>query len=120
VRNNEVHHNVAGIEIENSVNSLVEGNYVHDNTGESWCLSCRSNISKECHDTKVLRNRVVRNNLANFAADNAFVKNVLAGTGIMVLACGSDEIAENEIIGNGSFGIAVTSLGAVFPPKTKL
>ena len=118
VRNNEVHHNVAGIEIENSVNSVVQGNYVHDNTGGILVFVLPFNISKECHDTKVLRNRIVRNNLANFAAENAFVKNVLAGTGIMVLAADNTEVAENEISENGSFGIAVTGLATVFPPKT--
>jgi cytochrome c peroxidase len=118
VRNNEVHHNVAGIEIENSINSVVEGNYVHDNTGGILVFVLPFNISKECHDTKVIRNRVIHNNLPNFAADNAFVKNVLAGTGIMVLAADRTEIAENEIVDNGSFGIAVTGLTTVFPPKT--
>ena len=118
VRNNEVHHNVAGIEIENSVNSIVEGNYVHDNTGGILVFVLPFNISKECHDTRVVRNRVIQNNLANFAADNAFVKNVLAGTGIMVLAADNTEVAENEIVENGSFGVAVTGLATVFPPKT--
>src|SRR5262249_25154604 len=33
VRDSEVYENVAGIEIENSINAIVENNYAHNNTG---------------------------------------------------------------------------------------
>src|SRR5262249_20700573 len=66
VHANEVHDNVTGIEIENSVNALVEENYAHDNTGGILVFLLPNNPSKVGTDTRVLRNRVVTNNHANF------------------------------------------------------
>ena len=62
MRGNEVHGNVTGIEIENSVNALVEGNDAHDNTGGILVFLLPNNPSKVGSDTRVLRNRVVANN----------------------------------------------------------
>lgn len=119
VRGNEVHHCVAGIEIENSVGSVVENNYVHDNSGGILVFVLPFNVAKECRVTRVTHNQVIHNNTANFAAPNAFVRNVLSGSGIMVLAADETEVAENEIAENGSFGIAVAGLRTVFPSNTQ-
>jgi len=119
VRQNEAFENVTGIEIENSVNALVEENYVHHNTGGILVFLLPFNPSKVQDMTIVRRNRVHHNNTPNFADPNAIVANVLKGTGIMILAADRTEVYENEVIGNGSFGIAVVSLLNLFPRDTR-
>jgi cytochrome c peroxidase len=118
VRQNEAFENVTGIEIENSVNALVEENYVHHNTGGILVFLLPFNPSKVQDATVVRRNRVVHNNTPNFADPNAIVSNVLKGTGIMILAADRTEVYENEVVGNDSFGIAVVSLLNLFPRNT--
>ena len=115
VRGNEVHGNVTGIEIENSVNALVEDNYAHDNTGGILVFLLPNNPSKVGSDTKVLRNRVVSNNHANFGDPSAIVSQVPPGTGIFIMGADRTEVADNEIRGNDSFGVAVVSLRQAFP-----
>ncbi len=118
VRDNEVRDNVTGIEIENSVNALVEGNHAHDNTGGILVFLLPNNPSKVGSDTRVLRNRVVGNNHANFGDPGSIVSQVPAGTGIFIMAADRTEVAENEIQGNDSFGIAVVSLAQALPKGT--
>jgi parallel beta-helix repeat protein len=118
VRDSEVHGNVTGIEIENSVNALVEGNYAHDNTGGILVFLLPNNPSKEGTDTRVVRNRVIGNNHPNFGDPTAIVSQVPPGTGIFVMAADRTEIAHNEIRGNDSFGVAVVSLRQAFPRES--
>jgi cytochrome c peroxidase len=119
VRQNEAFQNVTGIEIENSVNALVEDNYVHHNTGGILVFLLPFNPSKVQDLTIVRRNRVLHNNTPNFADPEAIVSNVLKGTGIMILAADRTEVYENEVVGNDSFGIAVVSLLNLFPRDTR-
>jgi cytochrome c peroxidase len=118
VRQNEVHDNVTGIEIENSVDALVEDNLAHDNTGGILVFLLPNNPSKVGSDTRVLRNRVVTNNHPNFGAPGSIVSQVAPGTGIFIMAADRTEVAENEVRGNDSFGIAVVSLTAALPKST--
>jgi cytochrome c peroxidase len=119
VRNNEVHHNVTGIEIENSVNALVENNYAHDNTGGILVFLLPNNPSKVGSDCRVVGNRVVNNNHPNFGDPNAIVSKVPPGTGIMIMGADRTEVTQNEIRGNDSFGVSVISLALAFPKGTK-
>jgi cytochrome c peroxidase len=119
VRNNEVHHNVTGIEIENSVNALVENNYAHDNTGGILIFLLPNNPSKVGSDCRVVGNRVVNNNHPNFGDPNAIVSKVPPGTGIMIMGADRTEVTQNEISGNDSFGVSVISLAMAFPKGTK-
>jgi parallel beta-helix repeat protein len=118
VRASEVHDNVTGIEIENSMNALVEENYAHDNTGGILVFLLPNNPSKVGTDTRVVRNRVVSNNHPNFGAPGSVVSQVAPGTGVFIMAADRTEVAENEIRANDSFGIAVVSLTAAFPRGT--
>jgi parallel beta-helix repeat protein len=120
VRRNEAFQNVTGIEIENCVNAIVEDNYVHHNTGGILVFLLPFNPSKVQDGCIVRRNRVINNNTPNFADPEAIVHNVLKGTGIMILAADNTEVYENEIIGNGSFGVMVISLRQLFPEPTPL
>jgi parallel beta-helix repeat protein len=120
VRRNEAFQNVAGIEIENCVNAIVEDNYVHNNTGGILVFLLPFNPSKVQDGCIVRRNRVINNNTPNFADPEAIVSNVLKGTGIMLLAADNTEVYENEIVGNGTFGIMVIGLRQLFPAPTPL
>lgn len=120
VRRNEAFRNVTGIEIENCVNAIVEDNYVHNNTGGILVFLLPFNPSKVQEGCIVRRNRVHNNNTPNFADPEAIVSNVLRGTGIMLLAADNTEVYENEIVGNGSFGIMTIGLRQIFPEPIPL
>jgi parallel beta-helix repeat protein len=118
VRESEAHHSVTGIEIENSVDALVQANHVHDNSGGILVFLLPNNPSKVGRDARVVGNRVIANNHPNFADPNATVARVPPGTGVFIMAADGTEVAGNEIRGNDSFGIAVVGLGAAFPGAT--
>jgi parallel beta-helix repeat protein len=118
VRDSEAHDNVTGIEIENSVNAVVENNYVHDNTGGILVFILPNNPSKVGHNCIVRNNRVINNNHANFGNPNSIVSNVPPGTGVMVMAADNNEVTGNEIRGNDCYGVAVFSLEIAFPKGT--
>lgn len=118
VRDSEAYNNVTGIEIENSINAVVENNYVHDNTGGILVFVLPNNVSKVGRDCIVRNNRVINNNHPNFANPNSIVANVMVGTGILVMAADNTEITANEIRGNDTFGIAVFGLEVAFPKGT--
>jgi parallel beta-helix repeat protein len=118
VRDCEAFNNVTGIEIENSVNALVENNYVHDNTGGILVFILPNNVSKVGRNCRVVGNRVINNNHPNFGNPNSIVSNVPPGTGILVMAADDNEITGNEIRGNDCYGVAVFSLELAFPKGT--
>jgi cytochrome c peroxidase len=118
VRDSEAHDNVTGIEIENSVNAVVENNYVHDNTGGILVFILPNNPSKVGHNCIVRNNRVINNNHANFGNPNSIVSNVPPGTGVMVMAADNNEVTGNEIRGNDCYGVAVFSLEVAFEKGT--
>ncbi|MCI0388583.1 MAG: right-handed parallel beta-helix repeat-containing protein, partial [Acidobacteria bacterium] len=115
VRDCEVHSNVTGIEIENSVHALVENNYAHDNTGGILVFLLPNNPSKVGSDTSVRKNRIINNNHTNFGDLTSIVSQVQPGTGLLIMAADRTTVTENEIRGNNSFGIAVVGLAIAFP-----
>jgi parallel beta-helix repeat protein len=118
VRDSEAHDNVTGIEIENSVNAIVENNYVHDNTGGILVFILPNNPSKVGRNCIVRNNRVINNNHANFANPNSIVANVPPGTGVMVMAADNTEVTGNEIRNNDCYGVAVFGLEVAFEKGT--
>ncbi|MFY9608301.1 MAG: parallel beta-helix domain-containing protein, partial [Blastocatellia bacterium] len=118
VRDSEAYNNVTGIEIENSINAVVENNYVHDNTGGILVFVLPNNVSKVGRDCIVRNNRVINNNHPNFANPNSIVSNVPPGTGVLVMAAKNTEVIGNEIRGNDCYGVGVFSLEVSFPKGT--
>jgi cytochrome c peroxidase len=118
VRNCEAYGNVTGIEIENSINAVVENNYVYDNTGGILVFVLPNNVSKVGRDCIVRNNRVIENNHANFGNPNSIVSQVPPGTGILVMAADNTEVTANEIRGNDCYGVAVFSLETTFDKGT--
>jgi parallel beta-helix repeat protein len=107
VRNNEVLGNVAGIEIENTFNADVTGNNVHDNTAGIMVFNLPDLPQQGGHNVRVFSNKVLHNNLANFAAQGDIVSFVPSGAGIIVMASYKVEVFGNTITGNntGCFGV---------------
>ena len=114
VRGNRAYGNVTGIEIENSLNAVVEDNDVTDNAGGILVFALPNVPSKVSRHCRVVGNRVVDNNHENFADPTAIVAGVPSGTGIMILAADDVEVTGNEIRGNNSFGVAVVGLDSQF------
>jgi parallel beta-helix repeat protein len=108
VTNNEVFDNVAGIEIENTRHSIVENNYVHDNTGGILVFITPGLPIKTTYDTIVRNNFIVNNNTPNFGIPGSTVSGIPAGTGILNMAGDQTTIEGNVITGNKTIGILIT------------
>lgn len=109
VRRNLVERNVAGIEIENSINADVYENTATDNTGGVLVFSLPDLPKKIGHHCRVHNNKIVENNHENFAPKGNIVANVPAGTGVMILANRNVEIFDNEIKNNQNIGVSICS-----------
>ena len=114
VRGNTVYGNVTGIEIENSVNALVDDNDVYDNAGGVLVFLLPNNPSKISKGCVVQNNRIYNNNHENFADPNAIVSTVPSGTGVMILAADEVRVTQNEILNNKSMGVSVIGLETLF------
>lgn len=108
VRNSEAYNNVAGIEIENTINADVYNNTSHDNTGGILVFDLPG-LSQLGRNTRVFDNHVYRNNLSNFAPEGNIVGAVPPGTGLMVLASKGVEVFNNHITDNKTGSIAMIS-----------
>jgi len=108
VTHNEVFDNVAGIEIENTRHSIVENNYVHDNTGGILVFITPGLPIKTTFDTIVRNNFIVNNNTPNFGIPGSTVSGIPAGTGILNMAGDQTTIEGNVITGNQVIGILIT------------
>ncbi len=108
VTNNEAFDNVAGIEIENTRHSIVENNYVHDNTGGILVFITPGLPIKTTFDTIVRNNFIVNNNTPNFGIPGSTVAGIPAGTGILNMAGDQTTIEGNIITGNKVIGILIT------------
>ncbi len=107
VRNSIAEANVAGIEIENSRNALVEHNIVTRNTGGILVFDLPGLPVVGGGDVVVGRNLVVANDTANFAPPGNIVAGVRRGTGIMVMANENVLIEDNILDGNPTAPIMV-------------
>lgn len=109
VKNSIAYHNVAGIEIENSLDADVFENETYQNTGGLLVFDLPDLIQKKGGNVRVFKNKIHDNNLPNFAPKGNIVAKVPDGTGILILATNNVEIFENEIINNKSIGTGIIS-----------
>lgn len=108
VRNSRAEGNVAGIEIENTINADVYGNVATKNTGGILVFNM-PNLSQPGHSTRVFRNKVEQNNLDNFAAKGTAVASVPAGSGVVINSNSKVEIFDNDISDNKTANVIVSS-----------
>ncbi|WP_309088393.1 parallel beta-helix domain-containing protein [Phenylobacterium sp.] len=118
VKRSRAEFNVAGIEIENSYNADVFDNVATRNTGGILVFDLPNLPQMGGHSTRVFRNKVVRNDTANFAPKGNIVASVPTGTGVMVMANRNIHVFENEIDGNQSAAVMLVSYVQKFDDKS--
>ena len=115
VKNCTAYHNVAGIEIENTLYADVYDNYAHDNTGGILVFDMPNLKQKKGGYVRVYNNLITNNNHRNFAPEGNIVGKVPAGTGFMVLAASNVEVFNNRIEKNKTAGVSIASFLLVEP-----
>lgn len=108
VRRNVAEHNVAGIEIENTIGADVYDNIARDNTGGILVFNLPG-LSQEGHGTRVYNNQVLHNNTENFAPRGTAVASVPAGSGVVVNSNDAVEIFANQISDNQTANVIISS-----------
>jgi len=116
VKRSRAEFNVAGIEIENSMNADVYDNVATHNAGGILVFDLPDLPQQGGHSTRVYRNKVVDNDTPNFAPKNSTVAAVPTGTGFMVLA--NDEVAffDNRVENNRSANVLILSFNSTGKP----
>jgi parallel beta-helix repeat protein len=109
VKNSTAEFNVAGIEIENSMNADVHDNLSTHNAGGILVFDLPNLPQMGGHSTRVFHNRVVQNDTKNFAKKGAIVGDVPTGTGIMVMANRDIHVFDNEIDQNQTAAVMVVA-----------
>ena len=89
--------NVAGIEIENSRNALVEGNWVSRNTGGILVFDLPGLPVMGGGNVVIRGNVVTTNDTPNFAPPGNIVASVRRGTGVLVMA-NDGVLIENNVL----------------------
>jgi parallel beta-helix repeat protein len=108
VRRCRAEQNVAGIEIENTIDADVTENVATGNTGGILVFNM-PNLSQPGHSTRVFKNRVEQNNLANFGAKGTAVASVPAGSGVVVNSNAKVEIFDNDVLDNRTANVIISS-----------
>lgn len=109
VRNNRAIFNVAGIEIENTVDADVYDNVAKNNTGGVLVFNM-PDLSLEGKRTRVYRNQIVNNNTANFGKPGTAVASVPAGSGISINSNDLVEVFDNDLRNNRTAHIVISSV----------
>ena len=108
VRRCHAEQNVAGIEIENTIGADVYDNVATGNTGGILVFNM-PNLSQPGHSTRVFKNKVFKNNIANFAAKGAAVASVPAGAGVVINSNSKVEIFDNDIADNQTANLIISA-----------
>jgi parallel beta-helix repeat protein len=111
--------NVSGFEIENSTGVRADHNVATGNTGGILSFTLPNLDVKSNSNNQIDHNVVRDNNKANTCLEpEDEVCGVPVGTGILVLAADANVVTQNDITGNGSFGIGVANfcVGTGVPP----
>lgn len=116
VKNCHVHDNVAGIEIENSTDADVFDNLCENNTGGILIFDLPDLPVKNGSRCRVFNNKVINNNVKNFAVKGTVVAEIPAGTGIIVMATNDCQVYNNEIKGHNTLSASVISYTSLQKP----
>ena len=109
VRRNRAEWNVAGIEIENTVDADVYENVATNNTGGILVFNM-PNLPQLGERTRVFNNQVNNNNTENFGHEGTPVASVPAGSGIVITSNDKVEVFNNEIKNNQTANIIISSV----------
>ena len=109
VRRNRAEFNVAGIEIENTIDADVYENVATNNTGGILVFNMPA-LSQEGRNTRIFNNRVFENNYKNFGHKGTPVASIPAGSGVLVNSNDYVEIFDNEIANHKTANLIVSSV----------
>lgn len=109
VRNNYAHHNVAGIEIENTKNADVYENTAKFNSGGMMIFDMPDLPQANGKNIRFHDNLMEDNNHENFSKPGIAVNMLPPGTGMLIMAHEGIEAYDNVIKGHKTAGIALTS-----------
>lgn len=109
VRNCKAFENVAGIEIENSLDAEVYNNEAYHNTGGILVFDLPDLKVKKGGNCKVYNNIIRENNTKNFAPKGNIVGKVPLGTGILLLASTNIDVYGNKVINNRTVPTGIIS-----------
>jgi parallel beta-helix repeat protein len=114
VRDNVVHGNVIGIEVENTFNAEMYGNHAYDNSLGLFVDLLPQLPSKISLNTKVYNNLSENNNLQNFAPETSNQYMAQTGTGLLILGADHVEVYGNTFKGNNTAAIGIFNLSIIF------
>lgn len=103
------HHNVAGIEIENCINSDIYKNKAENNSGGILVFDLPKLFQANGRNAKVWDNDCINNNFQNFGKPGSIVASIPPGSGMIIMATDSVEVFNNRITNNKTIGIATVS-----------
>lgn len=106
VRHCYAHHNVAGIEIENCINSDVYKNKAENNSGGILVFDLPKLFQANGRNAKVWDNDCKNNNFKNFGKPGSIVAMIPPGSGMIIMATDSVDIFNNRITNNKTVGVA--------------
>jgi parallel beta-helix repeat protein len=109
VRGSIAFENVAGIEIENSIDADVYDNIATANTGGILIFDLPNLPQMGGRNVRVFENIVVNNMTSNFAPKGNIVASVPTGTGIIVMANRNVHIFDNVIGENGTTNVMIVA-----------
>jgi parallel beta-helix repeat protein len=109
VRHSKAYHNVAGIEIENTIGADVYDNESYENTGGLLVFTLPGLPRKEGRQCRVFNNHIHDNNTENFGAKGSIVSTVPPGTGMIIMASDQVEVFDNKIANNQTANLMLIS-----------
>jgi parallel beta-helix repeat protein len=109
VRSCRAERNVAGIEIENTIDADVFDNVATNNSGGILVFDMPGLPLKAGRNARIFRNKLTANNHRNFADPGAIVAAVPPGTGVMVMASDHVEVFDNDIHDHQTVNVMVVS-----------
>ena len=109
VRRNYAHNNVAGLEIENTINAEVYDNKSVGNTGGMMIFDMPDLPQANGDRVKFYNNIMEDNNGENFAPKGMVVSTIPPGTGMFIMSHSNIEVHDNVIKGHKTLGLAVNS-----------
>lgn len=107
MRRNRAEKNVAGIEIENTKNADVYENIATNNTGGIMAFNLPDLPVQGGTNVRIYNNKIMSNNLPNFAPSSQIVAGLPTGTGILVMAIKNVEVFKNVIQDNNTTNINI-------------
>ncbi len=103
------HHNVAGIEIENCINSDIYKNKAENNSGGILVFDLPKLFQANGRNARVWDNDCINNNFPNFGKPGSIVATIPPGSGMIIMATDSIDIFNNRITDNKTVGCAIVS-----------